>query len=217
MPNTELGIYWPDDSSQYAYSAHLATMAASTDTAIVKRSWYYVGTEAQRLALGGDELRNGIIFEDVVTGEIWQHKGGSWASKDLVRNLGRIAPVTSGNQTGITATRTEINGTAISITLAAPTLLRFYANFKTQSSSVADVAFVNIMDGSTVVFHSIVQVNSSPSMAPTGRTQLILTDMVIPAGLHNFTLAITRGVGPGSISVIPDLTSPTSFSIDRIG
>lgn len=210
-------IFWPDNSLDYEYSTHLAMMAGSMQSALIKRSWYYIGTDAQRLALGGAELRDGIIFEDVATGEVWQRKGGAWVTKDFVRNLGRIAPVTSGVQSGITTSWTKISGTDITLSLASPTLLRFYASFVTDSTTTADAAYVDIMDGGTAIYHTVVQANSSPTAAPSARTQNIVTDLVLPAGAHNFSVRIVRAVGSGSIRVTPGATYPTTFSIDRIG
>lgn len=210
-------IFSPDAASQFALPTDLAAMATSMQSALIKRSWYYVGTDAQRLALSGTELRNGIVFEDVSTGEMWQYKAGAWVSKDLVRNLARIAPVTSGNQGGITTTRTKVSGTDISLTLSAPTVLRFLAGFVTYSTNTADVVLAQIMDGTTSVFDTTNPANSSTTVATTGRIQYLTTEALIPAGAHAFHLAATRVVGPGTITVSPGAKSPTFFAIDRVG
>ena len=211
------GIFSPDSGNQYNYSVDMSATAASVQAALIKRSWYYVGTDAQRLALSGAELRNGIIFEDVATGELWQRKGGAWVTKDLVRNLGRVAPVTSGNQGGITTTRTKVNGTDINLTLSAPTILRFIGGFVTYSSSTSDVVLSQVMDGSNSVFEMSNPANSSTTIAATGRIQPIMAEVLIPAGAHSFHLAVSRNAGTGSVTVSPGAKSPTYFSIDRVG
>lgn len=210
-------IWTPDASANYALTTDLAGMAASIQTALVKRQWYYIGTDAQRLALTAPDLRNGIIWEDINTGDVWQRKGSAWVAKDFVRNLGRIDPVTTGTQGGITTTRTKITGTDINLTLSAPTLLRFYANVVTYSGSVADVAVLSIMDGNTNLYDMTVPTNSSVTVPATSRAQQLLTEAIVPAGAHNFNVSIVRVVGSGSITVAPGAKSPTSFSIDRIG
>lgn len=210
-------IYSPDTTNIYSVVTDSAALAASVQAALIKRSWYYVGTDAQRLALAGAELRNGIIFEDVATGNVWQRKGGAWVSKDSVRNLGSIAPVTTGTQTGIAGTRTKVTGTDVNITLSAPTKLRFYAHFVTQSSSAADAAYIYIMDGATEAYVTVVPTNSSATVANTSRTQTIMTEFMAPAGSHNYSIAILRAVGSGTIQVTPGAKFPTSFSIDRVG
>ena len=210
-------IFSPDASSIFALTTDLAAMAASTQSALIKRSWYYLGTDAQRLALAGAELRNGIIFEDISTGEMWQYKGGAWVSKDLVRNLGRITPITAGNQGGITTTRTKVTGTGIAITLSAPTILRFLGGFVTYSSNTSDVVLAEIVDGSSTIFSTTNPANSSTTVVATGRIQLLSTEILIPAGAHSFYLAASRVVGPGNVTVSPGASSPTYFSIDRVG
>lgn len=212
-------IYSPDNTKAYALTADLGAMAGSVQAALWKRTWYYMGTDAQRLALTAPDLRNGIIWEDITNGNIWQRKGSTWVEKDIVRNVGRINPVTSGNQTNIGATRTNVNGTTINLTLAAPTLLRFYGNITTYSSSLADVIVVSIADGgaSNNIFDATYPANSSTTIAATGRVQTVLTDILVPAGAHTFTLTVARAAGSGSVTVSPGAVSPTTFSIDRIG
>lgn len=211
-------IFSPDAGSSYALTTDLAAMAGSMQTALIKRSWYYLGTDAQRLALSGAELRNGIIFEDISTGEIWQYRAGAWTQKELVRNIARINPVTSDNQTGITTSQVKLTGTDLAFTLSAPTLLRLYASFVTLSTSASDVCNIRIKDGSTTEIYSMTQsVNSSPTDRETGKVQVICTEAMVPAGAHNFNVTIQRVVGGGTVSVTPGLKSPTSFSIDRIG
>lgn len=212
-------IYSPDSTKAYALTADLGAMAASVQAALWKRSWYYVGTDAQRLALTAPDLRNGIIWEDITNGRIWQRKAGAWDEKDLVRNVGRINPVTSGNQTNIGATRTNVNGTTINLTLSAPTLLRFYGNVTTYSASTSDVVVVSVADGgpNNNLFDATFPANSSTTIAATSRAQNIVIDILVPAGAHVFTLTVARAAGNGAVTIAPGATSPTAFSIDRIG
>lgn len=210
-------IWSPDAGDDYALTTDLAGMASSVQTALYKRSWYYIGTDAQRLALAAPDLRNGIIWEDISTGDMWQRKGSAWIAKETVRNLGRISPVTTGTQTGITTTRTKVNGTDISMTLSGSTLLRFYGNVVTYSGSVADVIVLSLWDGSTNIFETVVPANSSTQTPNTSRNHTLLTEAVVGAGSHTFNLQIARVVGTGSVTISPTAKSPTSFSIDRIG
>lgn len=211
------GIYSPDLTGEFNYVGDLGMLASSVQTALVKRSWYYVGSDAQRLALQAPELRDGITWEDPSTGRMWTRRAGAWVEKDLVRSLGRITPVTTGTQTGITSTPTKVTGTDLNITLSAPTMLRFYANVVTYSTNVADVLLFSVKDGESTVYDMTTQANSSATIAATSRSQLLITERVIPAGAHAFSLFATRAAGPGQITVSPAASAPTTFSVDRIG
>lgn len=217
VSTTPDAITSPDTTMPFAVPTDLAVLGQSVQDALVRRSWYYIGTETARLALAAPDLRNGIIWEDLATGRTWQYRTNAWVEKDLVRNLGRINPVTAGTQTNITGTRTKVTGTDINITLAAPTLLRFYGNVVTYSTVATDVVVVSVADNTVGnnLFDSTQPANSA--VAGTSRGQTLLAELLVPAGAHNFFMTVFRVAGSGTVTVSPGAKFPTSFSVDRIG
>lgn len=212
-------VWTPDHGDKFALTTDLATTAQSVQSALIRRTWTYTGTDAQRLALAAPELRDGITWEEPSTGRQWTRRGGAWVEKDLVRNLGRITPVTTGNQGGITTTRTKASGSTLNVTLASPTWLRFYGNLTTYSTNIADVALISITDGdvANTIYEMTTPPNSSSTISATGRAQTVITEALITAGAHSFALAVQRVAGAGTITISPGAKSPTTFSIDRIG
>lgn len=210
-------IFFPDLTGKYNYVGDMAQLASTTQAALVRRSWYYVGSDEDRLALAAPELRDGITWEDPSTGRMWTRRAGAWVEKDLVRSLGRIAPVTTGAQNNIEGTMTKVTGATLNVTLSAPTQLRIYASLTTYSSNASDVINVALLNGDAVVSQMTTPPNSSSSIAATGRVQIFITEVLLPAGSHALSIGVQRVAGPGKISIAPSAQTPTTFSIDRIG
>lgn len=83
MPTTPLGIWTPDDSDDWDLTVDLAAMAVSIDSAIdnginaIPKN-YLVGTNAERLALSGSDLFEGLRVWTTDTKILWLYTNGAW-------------------------------------------------------------------------------------------------------------------------------------------
>lgn len=74
-------LYYPTDADPYNPPGDIASLASSVQTALVRRTWYFIGSIAQRNALASPDRREGVIWEDIATGAIYQRRGSSWVTK----------------------------------------------------------------------------------------------------------------------------------------
>ena len=78
MPTTGLGIVTPDGSDGFDLTIDLAAMAISIDSAILAHAGRIIGTDAQRIALSGPALKNGLEWYSTDTNLGWLRASGTW-------------------------------------------------------------------------------------------------------------------------------------------
>lgn len=71
-------IWTPDSGDDYALTVDLAAMADTIQDALNESKTYRVGSNAQRLALSGADLFNGLRWHSTDTREDWIYSLGSW-------------------------------------------------------------------------------------------------------------------------------------------
>lgn len=71
-------IWTPDVGDEYDITADLATMADTVQDALLRYRGLRVMTNAQRLALAGANLFNGLHVYTTDTDRYWIYRGGSW-------------------------------------------------------------------------------------------------------------------------------------------
>lgn len=79
MATTSPDAIWsPDSGDDYALTVDLAAMADTVQDALDSVKTYRVGTDAERLALSGANLFNGLRWHSTDTREDWIYSLGSW-------------------------------------------------------------------------------------------------------------------------------------------
>lgn len=107
MPITPGGRFSPNDSDEWDLVTDLAAMQVSNETAssndIQNGSNYRVLTNAQRLALSGANLREGLMVWTSDTRATFMYTGGAWVQTDArsSRNTSANQSLTSGSWTTI--------------------------------------------------------------------------------------------------------------------
>lgn len=71
-------IWSPDSGDDYALTVDLAAMADTTQDAITANRVGRIGTDAERLALSGASLFEGLTFRTTDTRYDWVYTGGVW-------------------------------------------------------------------------------------------------------------------------------------------
>lgn len=108
MPITPGGRYSPNDSDEWDLITDLAAMQVSNETAsandVQNGSNYRVLTNAQRLALSGANLREGMMVWTSDTRATYLYTSGAWVQTDA-----RSSRNTSANQSLSTGSWTTIN------------------------------------------------------------------------------------------------------------
>lgn len=133
----------------------------------------------------------------------------------LTRRIGSSSAST-GAQTGIATTATEITGTSVAFTLDAPARIVFSGGLVTFSGSVADVVVVDLRDNSATIADRVSPSNSSSVHQDTSMSQQISGEVFLAAGAHRLNLAVRRVVGTGSVTVMKTVLNPAFLIVDRI-
>lgn len=74
-------IWSPDSGDDYALTTDLAGMADTVQDAITANRVGRIGTNAQRLALTGTDLFEGLTFRTTDTRRDWVYTGGAWVQR----------------------------------------------------------------------------------------------------------------------------------------
>lgn len=74
-------IWSPDAGDDYALTTDLAALADTVQDAITANRVSRIGTDAQRLALTGGELFEGLTFRTTDTRRDWVYTGGAWVQR----------------------------------------------------------------------------------------------------------------------------------------
>lgn len=124
-------IWTPDAGDDYALTTDLAAMADTVQDAITANRVGRIGTNAQRLALTGADLFEGLTFRTTDTRRDWVYTNGAWVQ--------RMAPYALA---GGTAT---VN--------VAETTITFPAGVFTQAPSVLQVTPIVPTSGAVATVH----------------------------------------------------------------
>lgn len=74
-------IWSPDSGDDYALTVDLAAMADTAQDAITANRVARIGTDAERLALSGGALFEGLTFRTTDTRYDWVYTGGVWVRR----------------------------------------------------------------------------------------------------------------------------------------
>lgn len=103
MATTPRGIPLADNTTVVnPIQAPLNAMANALDAALddladefVESQGYFIGTNAQRVALTGPKLRNGITWFATDTNIVWERRSSAWVARSPVAIAAGIASVTA--------------------------------------------------------------------------------------------------------------------------
>lgn len=89
-------IWTPDAGDDYALTVDLAAMADTVQDALNTVKTYRVGTNAERIALTGADLFEGLSFYATDTNALWRYNGTAWEPRTYAEARGRAACPASG-------------------------------------------------------------------------------------------------------------------------
>lgn len=221
------------------FGVYVADTTVSTITVTMDMNGANVGIgkiwEQGALDVGGQIFQNGLPVIDsgdvastsargvVELATVTEAQTGTDATRavtpagleGLILRVGS-AEASSGDQSGITTTATEITGTSVSFTLAAAGTVVFTGVLSTYSTSAGDVIAVQVRDGTTVLREYTRSANSAPAASGTTRTHVMAGDLSLGSGSHRLNLAVVRVAGGGSVTVTKATARPSRLAVDRI-
>lgn len=206
-------IWTPDSGDDYALTVDLAATADTIQDALTDIRGdiaYRVGLNADRTALTGADLFEGLRFYATDTDLEWFYNGSLWRLTP-----GYIGKVTQTANQGFTATPTSLPGMSLSVTIAASSTLRITAVTHTTGTGVGDVAVTRIRNGGSTLFDFTDSANSSPTTAGTSKSHTVVYDWEASAGTYTINVAMAMS-GGGSGTAFSTSTAPAYLSVERV-
>lgn len=204
-------IWTPDSGDDYALTVDLGAMADTVQDALNTVKTYRVGTDAQRTALSGAALFEGLKFYANDTNLEWVYDGSSW--KLTPAYLGRV---TQTSNLTLTGTVQELPGMSLQFVSPVACVIRITAIVNTRSSVAANVASIVLRRGTTTLNSFTDSANSSPTTTETQKSHTIVYVTSVASGTSRINVGALMAIGSSGVAMTS--TDSTAYlSVERLG
>lgn len=202
-------IWTPDAGDDYALTTDLAAMADTVQDALNTHKNYRVGTNAERLALTGADLFEGLTFYTTDTNALWKYNGGwgLYGFGPFKSTQAQAAGSGTVTQSGSLGALTSIS-LSQAITTGVACRAKVTLSFKFASTGVGSGAFVGVAgSGATTITPTSSDVgNVQATQQAASQTNTYSASWFISLNAGTTTLAVVgQAAGAGGVRTISSI------------